>query len=140
MTIKVIGAGFGRTGTTSLKAALEMLGFDSCYHMQEVVKNPSHGREWLAAWEGRPVDWDTLFEGYQATVDWPGATFYKELMAHYPEAKVLLSVREPERWYDSSLETIYALQSFIPPWLGKIIPVMALYARYGRNGRVAGDI
>lgn len=107
MSMKVIGAGFGRTGTMSLKAALEELGFDKCYHMIEVMQNPSHVRVWKQALEGKTVDWDALFDGYQATVDWPGCTFYQELMEQYPDAKVLLSVRDPERWYTSTHQTIY---------------------------------
>lgn len=109
MALKVIGAGFGRTGTASLKAALEELGFDKCYHMQEVFPQPQHVPVWQAASEGKPVDWDKLFDGYQATVDWPGCTFYKELMAHYPDAKVLLNVRDPEAWYRSTTNTIYRM-------------------------------
>lgn len=115
MTIKVIGAGFGRTGTMSLKAALEELGFDKCYHMLEVIMNQGHANKWLATTQGKPVVWDEIFEGYQATVDWPGCTFYKELMEHYPDAKVLLSVRDPERWYASTHATLYQLRE---GWFG----------------------
>src|SRR2546421_981927 len=89
MTLKIIGAGFGRTGTASLKEALEQLGFDKCYHMSEVMMNPGHAKVWAAAGEGKPIDWDALFQGYQATVDWPACAFYKELMQHYPDAKVI---------------------------------------------------
>ena len=105
--MRVIGAGFGRTGTTSLKAALEQLGFAPCYHMQEVIKNPSHVSFWNAAARGEAVDWRGFFEPYGATVDWPACTFYQQLMAVYPDAKVLLSVRDPERWYESVMSTIY---------------------------------
>jgi hypothetical protein len=107
MTIKVIGAGFGRTGTSSLQVALEELGFAKCYHMREVFANPEHVPIWQAASEGKPVDWDALFAGYQATVDWPGCAFYQELMQRYPDAKVLLSVRDPNKWYTSAFNTIY---------------------------------
>lgn len=125
MTIKVIGAGFGRTGTMSLKAALEELGFDKCYHMREVLEHPRHVPTWIAAGEGRAVDWDKLFEGYQAIVDWPGCTFYQELMQRYPDAKVLLSVRDPEKWYASALNTIYRLHRTFPlPLMAKLIPAM----------------
>lgn len=109
MTLKVIGAGFGRTGTTSIKAALEQLGFTQCYHMQEVIKHPAHVQHWTAALDGKSVDWDVIFAGYQATVDWPACNFYEQLMAHYPDAKVLLTVRDPDKWYDSCLHTIYAM-------------------------------
>ena len=107
MSIKVIGAGFGRTGTLSLKAALEQLGFDKCYHMMEVMQNPSHRSAWLAGHRGEAVDWDALFEGYAATVDWPSCNLWREQLAHYPDAKVILSLRDPEAWYASVMNTIY---------------------------------
>jgi len=107
--VKVIGAGFGRTGTASLKAALETLGFGPCYHMMEVFANPEHASFWRAAWRGEPVQWDGILGGYEAAVDWPACTFYAELMERYPDAKVILSVREAERWYESTRSTIYEL-------------------------------
>lgn len=107
--MKVIGAGFGRTGTSSLKAALETLGFGPCYHMTEVFAHPEHAAVWTAAWRGEPVEWSGFLGPYGSTVDWPGCTFYKDLMAEYPEAKVLLSVREPEGWYRSTRNTIYEI-------------------------------
>lgn len=106
--MKILGAGFGRTGTMSLKAALEELGYGPCYHMVEVFENPAHIELWDAAAQGEPVDWKKLFSGYQAAVDWPAAAFYKELMEVYPEAKVLLTVRDPEKWYESTKNTIYS--------------------------------
>ena len=111
--MRLIGAGFGRTGTKSLQAALEELGLKPCYHMTEVIQNPSHVGLWTDAAEGRPVDWKRLFQGYEATVDWPACTFYKELMQAFPDAKVLLSVRDPEKWYESAYNTIYgSLRAF----------------------------
>lgn len=107
--MRVIGAGFGRTGTTSLQAALDTLGFGPCYHMTEVFRNPDHADLWRAAWRGEPVDWDSFLGDYEAAVDWPACTFYAELMEEYPDAKVLLSVRDPERWYESVHSTIYEL-------------------------------
>lgn len=125
MTLRVIGAGFGRTGTTSLQAALETLGFDTCYHMKEVMKNPSHAYFWRDAGNGKTVDWRTFFAGYQATVDWPGCDYYQELMAVYPEAKVLLSVRDPERWYDSTAATIYRIpKSLFMRIISTVVPHM----------------
>ena len=106
MTIKVIGAGFGRTGTYSLKHALEQLGFNKCYHMWEVAEG--HRGIWSDARQGRPVDWDRLFDGFQASVDWPSCNFWREQAAHYPDAKVLLSLRDPESWYESIINTIYS--------------------------------
>ncbi len=105
--LKVIGAGFGRTGTLSLKAALEELGFGPCYHMIELFEKPGATEQWSAIASGEPIDWNTVFDGYQATVDWPACAVYKELMQAYPEAKVLLSVRDPEKWYESVASTIY---------------------------------
>ena len=123
MALKVIGAGFGRTGTTSLKLALEQLGFDKCYHMREVMKKHK-AKVWYEIRQGKPVDWDKIFKGYQATVDWPGCVFYKELMEQYPEAKVLLSVRDPDKWYESSLNTIYPATKRFPAWTSWFISPM----------------
>ena len=107
MTLKVISAGFGRTGTTSLKAALEILGFGRCYHMTELIDHPEHIDAWQTIARGEQPDWQTLFQGYQAIVDFPGYRFYHELLAAYPTAKVLLTVRDPEQWYESAYHTIY---------------------------------
>jgi hypothetical protein len=119
--MQIIGAGFGRSGTMSLKVALERLGYKPCYHMLEVLKHPSHIDGWLAAAEGKPVDWDSILGGYEAGVDYPLSPFYKELMAAYPNAKVILSVRDPQRWYESTLETIYQ-GAAMPDWLMQFIP------------------
>jgi hypothetical protein len=109
MPLKVIGAGFARTGTLSLKNALEHLGFYKCYHNQELrITKPYHIDTWMDAAEGRSVDWEVLFEGYQATVDFPASLFYKELFRQYPNAKVILTKRNPERWYASMMDTIYS--------------------------------
>jgi hypothetical protein len=105
--MKLIGAGFGRTGTASLQAALETLGLRPCYHMREVFNHPDDAVIWERAALGQQVDFATLFKGWQATVDWPACAFYRELMALYPDAKVLLSVRDPEKWYESCRNTIY---------------------------------
>lgn len=103
--MEVIGAGFGRTGTLSLKAALERLGYGPCYHMVEVIKH-GHGAFWREAARkrarGEPVDWEVVFTGYHSTVDFPAADFYEELAQAYPKAKVILTVRDPQRWYESA--------------------------------------
>jgi Sulfotransferase domain len=109
MTLEVIGAGFGRTGTMSLKVALEELGFEPCYHMSEVFTHPAHVELWRAAARGKSVDWEQIFGGYRATVDWPACTFYGELMEKYPDSKVILTVRDPQRWYESAYNTIYTM-------------------------------
>ncbi len=112
--LEIIGAGFGRTGTLSLKHALETLGFGPCYHMVEVVQNPPFAASWLDAAEGRPIDIDQMFEGYRSTVDWPACHYWRELATHYPKARILLSVRDPERWYESVRETIYRVMTEAP--------------------------
>ncbi|WP_170327782.1 sulfotransferase family protein [Ruegeria arenilitoris] len=106
MGLEVIGAGFGRTGTNSLKIALERLGFGPCHHMFEVRDNPEQLPAWEAAARGEASDWDTMFRGYRAQVDWPGAAYWQQLAAHYPDAKVILSVRNPDAWFDSVQATI----------------------------------
>ncbi|GAA1675910.1 sulfotransferase family protein [Nonomuraea maheshkhaliensis] len=105
--MKVFGAGFGRTGTRSLQAALELLGFGPCYHMSTVIAEPYRVRQWLDVGEGRSRDWDAVFAGFRSAVDWPAAAYWRELAAHHPDAKVILTVRDPGRWYDSVSETIF---------------------------------
>jgi hypothetical protein len=112
--VKVIGAGFGRTGTMSLKVALETLGLDPCYHMTEVLAHPEHTSFWISAWRREPADWEGVLGVYEATMDWPACTFYGELMERHPDAKVILSVRDPERWYESVRNTIYELSVIVP--------------------------
>ncbi|CAA9463008.1 MAG: FIG01212366: hypothetical protein [uncultured Rubrobacteraceae bacterium] len=107
MNLEVIGAGFGRTGTLSLKAALEELGFGPCYHMRELYEHPEHVEQWQAAVRGEPVDWERVLGDYRSTVDWPGCSFYEELLEMNPDAKVILTVRDPQRWYESARDTIY---------------------------------
>ena len=122
MALEIIGAGFGRTGTLSLKHALEQLGFDKCHHMMEVFSNPDQAPQFLAAAQGKPVDWDRVFTGYKAMVDWPGCHFWRELMAHYPRAKVILSVRSPESWYASASETIFRAMNMMTT--GEVPPAL----------------
>lgn len=109
MALKVIGAGFGRTGTRSLKVALEELGFGRCYHMIEVMKNPDHFGYWAEIMQGGKADWEALFRGYQAATDWPVAAYYRDLMAVYPNAKIILTVRDPESWHVSIMNTLYQI-------------------------------
>lgn len=107
MSIKIIGAGHGRTGTTSLANALEMLGFGPCYHAFAVMKNPSSISYWQEIHATGTTDFETLFDGYQATVDYPGALVFKEILAHYPDAKVILTIRDTNAWYDSVHKTLW---------------------------------
>jgi hypothetical protein len=111
MPLDVIGAGFGRTGTLSLKLALEKLGFSKCYHMTEVFGHPQHVRMWAAAHRGEPVDWESLYDGFRATVDWPSCNLWETHATLYPNAKVILSVRDAESWYASVMNTIYKTSS-----------------------------
>jgi hypothetical protein len=107
MALDLIGAGLGRTGTLSLKAALERLGYGPCYHMLEILTAPERARDWLDLVRSGSRDWDAIFHGYRATVDWPAAAFWRELVERYPDAKVLLSLRDADRWYASVMNTIY---------------------------------
>ncbi len=106
MTLSVIGAGFGRTGTMSTKLALEILGHGPCHHMEEVFTNPEQLPHWRAAVDGHPVDWDQALAGYHSAIDWPSTHYWRELADYYPDAKILLSVRPAEVWWNSFSDTI----------------------------------
>jgi hypothetical protein len=114
-SLLVIGAGFGRTGTTSLREALVRLGLDPCDHMRGNLEHPERFALWNEALPhktvGEPIDWRPLLAGNRATVDWAGAYFWRELTSAHPEAKVILTVRDPERWYASTLATIFTFSS-----------------------------
>lgn len=106
MSLSVIGAGYGRTGTASMKMALEILGHGPCHHMKEVT-TPEQNNYWRAATEGQTMNWNQVFEGYSSCVDWPAAFFWRELSEFYPDAKILLTIRDPESWYESMSNTIF---------------------------------
>jgi hypothetical protein len=106
VTLEIIGPGFGRTGTNSLRLALEHLGFGPCHHMFEVRDKPELLPDWEAAARGEKMDWSKVFRGYRSQVDWPGARYWRELVEHFPKAKVILSVRDPDQWFDSVQATI----------------------------------
>src|SRR5918994_5203177 len=127
--MRVIGAGFGRTGTTSLKAALEELGFGPSYTLSEVFRNPKHVGFWKAAGDpaGEEVNWERFLAGYGVAVDWPACSFYGELMEAFPEAPVILTVRDPAPWYESMRSTIYGLRRLTTGPL----PVRAAFALAG---------
>jgi hypothetical protein len=130
--MRIIGTGVGRTGTYSLKLAINQLGFGPCFHMEEVLHNmPVQVPLWNAALHGNP-DWQTIFDGYESTVDWPTAGFFRELYEAYPSAKYVLTRRSPESWADSFGATIYQLLATIdqtPPemhdWLNMSSAVIA---------------
>lgn len=104
--LRVIGAGFGRTGTFSLKAALERLGFGPCYHMVELLTHRTHIDHWARAQRRGSADWDALFAGYASGVDFPVCSYVERLAEAYPTAKVVLSTRDEDAWYDSASATI----------------------------------
>ena len=107
MDLKVVGAGLGRTGTHSLKVALEQLLGGRCHHMIEVFPSEEQKAGWAKAMYGEPVDWDALLADFVAIVDWPGAAFWRELSTANPDALVLLSVRPADEWYRSASNTIF---------------------------------
>ena len=106
MTLKVIGTGFGRTGTDSMREALDMLGFGPCHHMYEVMAHEEQKRLWRAFVQGTPTPWDQLFEGYSSCIDWPSAHYWPELIRAYPQARVILTHRSAESWWASFEKTI----------------------------------
>ncbi len=122
MALRVIGAGFGRTGTLSLKVALEQLGFSKCHHMREVMSSGRQVSAWHAIGQGADADWDQVFDGYEASVDWPSATYWEPLHRYYPDSRVILTIRDPDRWYESVLETIYPTSTEMPKWMIWTIP------------------
>jgi hypothetical protein len=107
MALKVVGAGIGRTGTHSLQLALQRLLGGPCYHMIEVFGHPEHIPLWQEAAEGRMPDWEKLFDGYVAGVDWPVSAYWPELSDYYPDALVLLSTRDADSWWESASTTIF---------------------------------
>jgi Sulfotransferase domain len=141
--VEVIGAGVGRTGTYSLKLALEQLGFGPCHHMEEVLKDPERQIPvWSAAARGT-VDWQSILTGYRSAVDWPTAAFWRELADACPEAKVILTTRGAESWCDSYLETIHAFMSkrgeappHVQPWFEMAFAVVAKSGFAGKTRRV----
>lgn len=126
MALSVIGSGFGRTGTKSLKEALEHLGFAPCHHMHEIVTHPEQVAHWQAAAAGEPVDWNDVFAGYKSQVDWPGAHVWRELSAAFPDAKVVHTLRPAEAWWNSYSRTIGKLMTSykqipLPPHISAIL-------------------
>jgi hypothetical protein len=126
MSIQLIGAGAGRTGTQSLKVALERLLGGTCHHMFEVLSRPEQIAGFTAAIDGRPVDWHALLSDFTAVTDFPGALFWRELTVAFPDAPVLLSTRPAEDWYRSASSTIFLSFDRMPP---ELAPWMATVRR-----------
>jgi hypothetical protein len=110
MPLKVIGAGLSRTGTLSLKLALEQLGFGPCFHMAEFIKPEYEPRRvlWEKASDGETPDWEMVFSGFSSAVDMPACVYYRKLARAYPQSKVILTVRDAASWYRSSVATTWA--------------------------------
>ena len=119
--MKVFGAGFGRTGTMSLKFALEKLRIGPCYHMREVVSRPSHIKLWYDISRGEHPNWNRLFSDFNSAVDFPVCLFYKQLINKFPEAKFILTLRDFDTWYISTANTIYKVPSILPDWFEKVV-------------------
>lgn len=127
--MQVIGSGFGRTGTLSMKRALEELGFGPCYHMEEVLRSPARVAQWHTYATGGGADWHEVFSGFGSAVDFPASVVYRELMEAFPDAKVVHTVRDSDRWYASTHETIYQARSLTPRWLRWLVPVVGRSSR-----------
>ena len=120
--MKVFGTGFGRTGTMSLKIALEKLGMGPCYHMKEIVIRPSHIKMWYDISLGDHPKWNQLFKSFNSGVDYPVCLFYEELVNKFPDAKFILTLRDFDSWYNSTLNTVYKVPTMLPAWFRKIVP------------------
>jgi Sulfotransferase domain len=125
--LRVIGAGFGRTGTLSLKRALDELGFGPTYHMEEVVKHPSHITQWCRYASSGTAEWDELFSRYRSGVDFPVSCAWRELAACYPDAKIVLTVRDPDSWWASTSSTIFQARDMFPRWMRRAVPITGRY-------------
>jgi hypothetical protein len=151
MSIKIIGAGFPRTGTNTLRESLELLGFTKTYHMKQLLVHPENLHYWITLKETGTTDWEGLYDGYEATVDFPCYPWYKEHMKQYPDAKVILSTRPFEKWYESYGSTIW--HSHNPsesarlemekkvaesPHLQTVMPVMAFAKEAINDGHFQG--
>ena len=119
--MKVLGAGFGRTGTMSLKIALEKLGIGPCYHMREVVSHPSHIKIWYDISRGEHPNWDRLFMGFNSAVDFPVSLFYEELINKFTDSKFILTLRDFDTWYESTANTIYKVPTMLPDWFKRVV-------------------
>jgi Sulfotransferase domain len=144
MTLQVIGSGFGRTGTKSLKAALERLGYGPCHHMHEVVENPGQVLHWQKLANGGTVDWEAVFSGYNSQVDWPGAHVWRELATAFPDAKVIHTVRPEDKWWASFNKTIGKLMARyetipLPPHIRDMLAAWNALAGQGTFGGVLDD-
>lgn len=126
MALQIVGAGVGRTGTHSLKIALEQLLGGTCHHMMEIFGRPDQAAGFTAAIDGEPVDWSALLSDFTAMVDFPGSLFWREIAAANPDAPILLSTRDAKGWYKSASNTIFLAFDHMPP---ELAPWMAAVRR-----------
>ncbi|MEC9344462.1 MAG: sulfotransferase [Pseudomonadota bacterium] len=129
MALKIIGSGFGRTGTMTMKDALDALGFGPTHHMTEMMEHPEQLAHWKAIFSGESVDWHAVYAGYQSQVDWPGASCWEQAMAAFPDAKIIHTERPEEDWWASFNGTIgkfFATMDVLelPPHFGEIFTTM----------------
>ncbi|MFC6880355.1 MULTISPECIES: sulfotransferase family protein [Actinomadura] len=127
--MKVINAGLGRTGTHSLKAAFDILGLAPCYSAEMMWNEPGHQELWSATCAGKPIDWHALFASYESGLDWPVCSFWREIVAAFPDVRVVLSTRDPEDWYASFRETVYAALTSPLPASASSLPVVPVFQR-----------
>lgn len=144
MSLEVIGSGFGRTGTKSLKAALERLGYGSYHHMHEIVDNAEQVVHWQKLAAGASVNWPTVFAGYRSQVDWPGAHFWRELSDAFPDAKVVHTIRSEEDWlarFDKTIGKLMARYKHLPlpPHIGDTLAAWNELAGKHTFGGALGD-
>src|SRR3974390_2661254 len=132
MGLKVIGSGLGRTGQKSMQTAPNPLGFGPRHHMVEVFAHPESMALWIEAGAGRP-GWDAIFADYNSMVDYPGAAYWRQLASYYPEAKVLHTLRDPDKWFESTQATIFAPGSLAVQPPGPMAPFIASFV-----GEMAG--
>lgn len=135
----LIGVGFGRTGTLSTKLAVERLGLGPCMHMVELFQDPERAALFRAAAEGEDAALEKALAGFRSTVDWPGTFFWRDLVDRHPEAKVLLTVRDPQAWYDSVEKTILRAMAGARERGGEIMAMAAATVWDGTFGGRLGD-
>lgn len=138
MGLKIIGGGGPRTGTASLKTAFETLGFGECQHMENLFNRPELVDNWIEFFETGKTDFDTLFDGFQSTTDFPGYLMYKELLAQYPDAKVVLNLRDPEEWYESFSKTVFRFVPQTPEQKAKLQPKIEASERFRNIAKTLG--
>ena len=137
MALEFIGAGFGRTGTYSLKAALEHLGFGPCHHMSKVIDDPRQVEAWSEVAAGRP-DYDAIFAGFRSAVDFPVSAYWQDVLGAMPDAKVILSHRDAEDWYGSFSQTILPLILEKEAWPKNAVPWFAMIEKVNIGKALGG--